>query len=131
LCPLLLTNIRDARKKIWVKGVKGIQMIVNRTLESFFEVYASNKTKSNFLSFTHIEDMYKITYVRDEGFMVHMHNWDPMVKENELLYSKEQVCRVKAAHKFICNCGYPLPREVQHIYTPRVWEGQAHEENSK
>jgi hypothetical protein len=32
-----------------------------------------------------------------------------MVAENELLYSKEQVHRAKAAHEFICNCGYLLP----------------------
>jgi hypothetical protein len=37
--PLLLTNIRVARKKIGVKGVGGIQIIVDkvRTLEGFLK----------------------------------------------------------------------------------------------
>jgi hypothetical protein len=47
-------------------------MIVDkvRTLEVFFEVYASNETKANVLSFTHVEDVYKIMNVWGE-----VHAW--------------------------------------------------------
>jgi hypothetical protein len=41
--PSLLSNIRQAERKLKVKGIGGIQMIVDKvgTLEGFFKVYAS------------------------------------------------------------------------------------------
>jgi len=101
-----------------VKGVGGIQTVVDQVgdLEGFFEVYASSEAKANVLSFAAIEDLYKITYSRDEGFMIHMPERDIVfrrkdnlyvldwaevgsvhttVQENESLYSTEQVRRAK------------------------------------
>jgi hypothetical protein len=72
--PRLLISVRPAGKKIRVKGVVGVQMVVEHVddLEGFFEVYASDEAKANVLSFAAVEDMYKVTYSRGEGFMVHM-----------------------------------------------------------
>jgi hypothetical protein len=61
--PMLLKNVRPAPKKIVIKGVGGPQLIVDQVgdLEGFFEVYASEHTKANILSFSDVEDMYKVT----------------------------------------------------------------------
>jgi hypothetical protein len=41
-------------------------------LDGFFEVYASEHTKANILSFADIEDLYEIKYTRGDAFVVHM-----------------------------------------------------------
>lgn len=134
----LLKNVRPAGKRIRIKGVGGVQMVVDHVgdLEGFFEVYSSDEAKANVLSFAAVEDMYEVTYNRGEGFTVHMPERDIVfrrrdnlyvvdwaeegsiyttVQENENLYSAEQVRRAKLAHEFIRNCGYPSPAEVVHI----------------
>ena len=136
--PMLLKSVRPAGKRIKVKGVGGVQMVVEHVgdLEGFFEVYASEDTKANVLSFAAVEDMYEVTYSRGEGFTVHMPERDILfkrrdnlyvvdwgdvgsvhatVQENESLYSAEQVRRAKLAHEFVRNCGYPSPGEAVHI----------------
>ncbi len=91
-------------------------------------MYASDSTRAKVLSFAAVEDLYEISYVRGEAFVVCMEGRDLVfwrrdhlyiaewtgeggiyatVQENELLYTKEQVCRAKEAYKFIRNCGYP------------------------
>jgi hypothetical protein len=113
-----------------VKGVGGVQMAVEHVgdLEGFFEVYASKEARANILSFAAVEDMYKVTYNRGEGFTMHMPERDIVLKrqdnlyvvdwvevgsayttvqENERLYSAEQVHRAKLACKFIRNCIHP------------------------
>ena len=59
----LLKSVRPAGKRIRVKGVGGVQMVVDRVgdLEGFFEVYASDEAKANVLSFAAVEDMYEVT----------------------------------------------------------------------
>jgi hypothetical protein len=49
-------------------------MKVNKVgdLLSFFKVYASAETKANVLSFADVEDLYDITYVRQQAFVVHI-----------------------------------------------------------
>jgi len=136
--PRLLKSVRPAGKKIRVKGVGGVQMVVEHVgdLEGFFEVYASDEAKANVLSFAAVEDMYEVMYNRGEGLTVHMPERDIVfrrrddlyvvewaetgsiyaaVKENESLYSAEQVRRAKLAHEFVCNCGNPSPVEAVHI----------------
>jgi len=136
--PRRLKSVRPAGKKIRVKGVGGIQMVVEHVsdLEGFFEVYASDVAKANVLSFAAVEDMYNVMYNRGEGLTVHMSERDIVfrrrddlyvvewaetgsiyaaVKENESLYSAEQVRRAKLAHEFVCNCGNPSPVEAVHI----------------
>jgi uncharacterized protein YdaU (DUF1376 family) len=69
--PMLLKNVRPAPKKIVIKGVGGPQLIVDQVkdLEGFFEVYVSEHTKANILSFADVEDMYKVTYMRGAMFV--------------------------------------------------------------
>ncbi len=63
-------------------------MVVSKKgeLKDFFEVYASEDTKVNVLSFADVEDMYKITYIRGEAFVVHMRDRDLVFKRREKLY---------------------------------------------
>jgi hypothetical protein len=72
--PKLLENVRPVGRHIKVKEVGGVQMVVSKKgeLKNFFEVYASKETKANVLSFADVEDMYEITYIRGEAFVVHM-----------------------------------------------------------
>lgn len=72
--PSLLENVRKASKSIRVKGVGGVQLVVDQvgTLNGFSQVYASNKMKANVLSFADVEDMYNITHRCQEAFIVHM-----------------------------------------------------------
>jgi hypothetical protein len=90
---MLLKNVRPAPKKIVIKGVGGPQLIVDQVgdLEGFFEVYASEHTKANILSFAGIEDMYKVTYKRGAMFIVHMVDRDVKFKRKENLYMADWV----------------------------------------
>jgi hypothetical protein len=45
-------------------------------LNEFFRVYASEDTKANVLSFADVEDLYDVTYVRGENFVVHLPSRD-------------------------------------------------------
>jgi hypothetical protein len=86
--PMLLKDVRPAGRKIRICGVGGVQLIVEHVgmLDGFFEVYASEKTKANVLSFAEVEDKYEITYVRVKTFTVHIPEGEDIVfsKENKL-----------------------------------------------
>jgi hypothetical protein len=122
--PMLLTNVQKSERRIRVKGVGGLQLIIDEEgiLEGFFPVYASEKTKANVLSFADVEDLYDITYVQKRAFIVHMGDRDlvfnkrdklyvaewgsecmvaAIVQENEQLYMKEEVHRAKLAYEFV------------------------------
>jgi hypothetical protein len=139
--PMLLENVRPAEREIKVKGVGGVQMKVNKVgdLPNFFKVYASAETKANVLSFADVEDLYDITYVRQQAFVVHMQDRDLVfsrreklyvadiydeeyvvqatVRENEALYTKEEVKRAKEAYEFLRKSGYPSVGEAVHLLT--------------
>jgi hypothetical protein len=92
-------------------------------LESFFRVHSSEKSMANVLSFAEVEDMFEITYLLGEGFMVHLHDkdilfacigklyvekWDDVMndakshvtmQETELMYTKAEVKRAKQAYQ--------------------------------
>ncbi len=114
--PVLLENVRPTEREIKIKGVGGIQLKVNQVgdLPGFFTVYASKETKANVLSFVDVEDLYDISDVQKEAFVVHMLSGDlvfsrgeklhvaeeeeanagivqTMVHENEALYTKDEV----------------------------------------
>jgi histidyl-tRNA synthetase len=140
--PALLENVRPAEKEIKIKGVGGIQMKVNQVgdLPGFFQVYASEETRAKVLSFADVEDLYEISYVQKEAFLVHMPTGDLVfnrheklyvadltdsdvgvvqatVRENEALYTKEEVRRAKEAYAFLKNSGYPSESEAAHLLT--------------
>jgi hypothetical protein len=144
--PMLLRDVKPAEKRIRIKGVGGVQLIVDQVgmLDGFFQVYASEKTKANVLSFAEVEDRYDISYVRGESFTVHMPSQDVVferrnklyvaewceereiavegtanttVQENERLYTKEEVRKAKTAYEFLRNSGYPSMSEAAHLVT--------------
>ncbi len=63
--PSLLKANEPAEETICINGVGGHQFTVEREgyLDDFFKVYASEDTHANILSFSEVEDMYKIMYV--------------------------------------------------------------------
>jgi hypothetical protein len=69
--PALLTNVQRSKKIIRVKGVGGVQLVVDQVgmLVGFFMVYAC---EANVLSFADVEDIYKVTYQHKQAFIVHM-----------------------------------------------------------
>jgi hypothetical protein len=86
--PMLLRDVQKAQRRIRVKGVGGPQLIVDEEgiLEGFFPVYASEHTKANVLSFADVKDLYDITYVRKQAFIVHMADRDLVFKRKQKLY---------------------------------------------
>jgi hypothetical protein len=96
--PVLLENVQPAERAIKVKGVGGIQMMANQVgvLPGFFQVYVSvetiyvsAETKVNVLSFADIEDLYEISYVQKEAFVVHMPSGDLVFSRRDKLYVAE------------------------------------------
>jgi len=133
--PHLLENLRNSEKEIKINGVGGLTLTVDKVgdLPNFFQVYSSEKTLANVLSFSDVEDKYPITYVPGESFIVHLPDrdiefkkrgklfvalWEEVVgilttvQEAESFYSKAEVKRAKEAHALIRNSGYPSMNEL-------------------
>lgn len=94
-------------------------------LDGFFEVYVSEHTKANVLTFMDVEDIHEIMYSWGDSFIVHMMGNKQIefkcqeklyvakwvkekrvyatVHENELVYTKEKVRRVKQAYELVKN----------------------------
>jgi hypothetical protein len=72
--PRLLKNVRDSKHQIRVKGVGGVQLIVDKVgdLDGFFQVYTSENITANVLCFADVEDMYAVTYEKGRAFTVHL-----------------------------------------------------------
>jgi hypothetical protein len=139
--PMMLGDVRPTERKIRVNGTGGVQLIVDKVgmLDGFFQVYASEETKVNVLSFADEENKYEITYVRGQTFTVHMPDEDVVfkrksklyvadwcvedtavnatVREKEQLYTKEEIRRAKVAHEFLKCSGYPSIREATLLIT--------------
>ena len=131
----LLVDVKRYEREIKINGVGGLTLTVNKTgyLPDFFQVYASDDTLANVLSFSDVEDKYKITYVPQESFIVHLEDrdiefkrrgklfvakWEQVasmlatVKETEAMYTKAEIERAKKAHELIKNSGYPSVSEL-------------------
>ncbi len=138
--PRLLKNVRDAKHRVRVKGIGGVQLIVDQVgdLEGFFEVYASSHTKANVLSFADVEHKYVVTYKEKESFTVQLEcgkmvkfarknklyvaNWRDTglhvcvtVRENEAVYTKEEVRKAQQVYELVRTSGYPSPNKVLHL----------------
>jgi hypothetical protein len=136
----LLRNVRPSTHQVQVKGVGGTQLIVDKVgdLDGFFEVYASDIITANVLCFADVEDRYTVKYQKGKSFMVHLGNgktvefarrnklyvadWSvtglyvcATVRENEMLYTWDEVRRAKVAYDLIRNSGYPSPIEAVHL----------------
>jgi hypothetical protein len=139
---MLLRDVRPTEKKIRVRGVGGVQLIVKHVgmLDGLFEVFASEKTKANILSFVEVEDKYEISYARAQTFTVHIPEGEDIVfsrqnklyvadwcvaqgsvnatvRENGRMYTKEEVRRAKQAYEFPKCSGYPSADEAMHLIT--------------
>jgi hypothetical protein len=138
--PCLLKNVRKANHRVRVKGVGGTQLIVDQVgdLDGFFEVYTSEHTRANVLSFANVEDKYVVMYKEKEAFTVQLScgktidftrrnklyvaDWQDTglyvcvtVCENESVYTSEEVCRAQQAYELVRAAGYPSPIEVLHL----------------
>lgn len=84
----LLTDIRRSKKKIRVKGVGGVQLVIDYVgmLKGFFTVYACQHTKANVLSFADVEDIYRVMYRHRQAFVVHMGKRDLVFSRRQKLY---------------------------------------------
>jgi hypothetical protein len=85
---MLLRIMQKMEKRIRVKAVGELQLIVDEMgiLDCFFSIYASEKMKANFLSFADVEDLYDITHVQKQAFIVHMGDKDLVFSRREKLY---------------------------------------------
>jgi hypothetical protein len=126
--------------QVRVKGVGGTQLIVDQVgdLNGFFEVYASEHTRANVLSFADVEDKYVVTYKEKEAFTVRLSSgkeikfvrrnklyvadWQDTglyvcatVRENESVYTRDEVRRAEMAYELVRTAGYPSPTEVLHL----------------
>jgi hypothetical protein len=107
-------------------------------LDGFFEVYASEHTTANVICFADVEDKYTITYEKGKAFTVQaagektveFERWNKLyvadwamtglymyvtVRENEQVYTRDEVRRTKLAYELVRNSGYPSPNEVIHL----------------
>ncbi len=80
--PELLRALHPINETVKVRGVGGVQLELDQVgyLQDFFEVYSSNDARVNILSFTEVEEVYPISYVPQEGFVVHMEDRDVLFK---------------------------------------------------
>jgi len=131
--PGLLHHIEPAKEEVNICGVGGLQLRVKETgyLNEFFRVYASEDTKANVLSFAKVEDLYNVTYVRGESFVVHLPSRDLEFVRHGKLYvadfakeglvhatqvvTKGEEARAKKAYELIKNLGFPSMYEVIQI----------------
>jgi hypothetical protein len=131
--PGLLRAVAPTKKTVKVKGVGGLQLKVDDMgyLDQFFHVYASDETRANVLSFAEVEELYDITYVPREAFIVHLPEQDIEFKRKGKLYvadfaqqnlvyvtqvyTKAEEERAKRAYELVRNSGYPSYQEAIHL----------------
>jgi hypothetical protein len=130
--PELLRAIWPISETVKVKGVGGVQLKLNQVgyLQDFFEVYSSNKARVNILSFTEVEEMYPLSCVPHEGFVVHMGNKDVLIKRRgkmhvadfreftalaTQMYTKGEVAQAQQVMELIRTCGYPSYTELGYM----------------
>jgi hypothetical protein len=142
--PRLLCNVLPADLPITVKGIGGKQLKAehNSYLQEFFKVYASEQANPSVLSLSDVVDLYKVSYVSGEAFIVHLPTYDLAFKrtgklyvaycrqliltpckvvhatvvENESIYTQSQIKKAKEAYEFLKCSGYPLPDEAIHLF---------------
>jgi hypothetical protein len=139
--PRLLRQIMPADQSITVRGIGGTQLEAKHTgyLQEFFRVYASANAKPNVLSLAEVEDIYAVTYVPGQKFIVHLPGQDveflrrdklyvanfysllhpkivsATVQENEDVYTRAEVHKAKEVYEFLKCSGYPSPEEAIHL----------------
>ncbi len=131
--PSLLRALAPVEKTVKVNGVGGLQLKVDRTgyLDEFFFVCTSEETRANVLSFAEVEELYDITYVPREAFIIHLPEQDIEFRRKGKLYvadfaeqkpvymmqvyAKAEEERAKRAYELVQNSGYPSYQEAIHL----------------
>ncbi len=132
--PSLLREIEPAESSVNISGVGGLQFTVDEEgyLDDFFRVYTSEDTHANVLSFSEVEDKYRITYVPQEAFIVHLPDRDirfecrgkmyvaDWTKSTSAyvttgVYTKAEELRAKRAYELLRTSGYPSMVEAIHL----------------
>lgn len=131
--PSLLREIEPAKKSVCINGVGGHQFTVEREgyLDEFLKAYASNDTHTNVLSFSEVEDIYQITYIPCEAFIVHLPDRDIEFTRREKMYvadweevrsvftttvyTKAEELQAKRAYELLRASGYPSMAEAVHL----------------
>ena len=114
-------------------------MTGTRHLDHISRVHSNEKVMTNMLNFAEVEDMFKITYLLGEGFIVHLHDkdilfacigklyvtkWDDAmneassyvtIQEMESMYMKADVKRAKQAYQLPSASGYPSISELIYL----------------
>ncbi len=100
-------------------------------LEDFFDIYMSEQTKANVLSFSEVKDTYDITYVPRKAFIVHLPERDLVFEHRGKLYItdftrdghvhvtnayiKAEEEQARQAYTLIRNAGFPSYQEAVHL----------------
>jgi hypothetical protein len=115
-----------------VRGVGGVRLELDQVgyLQDFFEVYSSSEARVNILIFTEVEEVCPITYVPQEGFVVHMDDRDILFKRCGKMhvadfaeftviatqaYTKGEIARAKQVMELVHTCGYPSYTELGYM----------------
>ena len=83
LHPRFLTDIETCAP-VRVNGIGGLTMVIDKTgylKDPEIRVHSSEKAIANVLSFAEVEDKYEVTYLPQEGFVVHL-------KDRELFFQR-------------------------------------------
>ncbi len=132
--PSLLREIEPAESSVNINGVGGLQFTVDKEgyLDNFFRVYTSEDTHTNVLSFSEVEDKYRIMYVPQEAFIVHLPDRDVRFERRGKMYvadwtksmstyvtmgvyTEAEELRAKRAYELLRTSGYPSMAEAIHL----------------
>ena len=80
-------------------------------LDDFFRVHSSDKVMINVLSLAEMENVYEITYLPGEGFVVHLHDRDILFVRIGKLYVAKWNDVIREAHSFVTT------QETESMYT--------------
>jgi hypothetical protein len=131
--PELLRQVQPTSEVVRVNGVGGVQLELRKIgyLDNFFQVYTSTETQVNILSFSEVEELYRITYEPFVGFNIHtpvgdilfekkgkLHVADFAAYGNVLVtqvYTKAEMVRAHAVQELVRNAGYPSYQEFIYL----------------
>jgi len=141
--PCLLRDVLIAKSPTTVKGIGGRQLKAEHTgyLEEFFRVYASDQVLPSVLSLSDVEDMYKVSIIPGEAFVIHLPTGDlafkrtgklyiancwhilsdpkqvhATVKENESIFMRSEIKKATEAYEFLKCSGYPSPKKAIYLF---------------
>ena len=138
--PRFLSNIIETHDGEGFAGIGGEKSVITHIghLDGFFDCAAVSNARANILSQGQVEEIYDISYLQGDKYIIHMTNGDLVFKqqgkvyvadmsewaihpnfattiENENQYTKAEVEKAKEAYEFMRNAGYPSEEEATHM----------------